>query len=115
MALALQPSPTTLGARPPAPGEQNQPARVLHLELDAQTPLPRPLEDDGSHGQILCRDAEALEEDDVVVVLPAGHPSGDDLSELVDLEPVEDAPLDRLDEVPRPHASLLLRVAADER
>src|ERR687897_3960157 len=31
MALALQPSPTTLGARPPAPGEQNQPARVLQL------------------------------------------------------------------------------------
>jgi len=32
MALALQPSQTTLSTRPPTPGDQNQPAWVLHLD-----------------------------------------------------------------------------------
>ena len=43
------------------------------------------------------------------------HLAGDDLLELVHLEPVEDAALDRLDQVARLEPRLLERVAADER
>ena len=44
-----------------------------------------------------------------------GELAGDDLLQLVHLEPVEDAALDRLDQVARLEPRLLDRVAADER
>src|SRR5205814_2054026 len=60
------------------------------------------------------REAVRLEENDVVVRLAALELAGDDLLELVDLEPVEHPRLDRLDQVARLEPRLLARVAADE-
>ena len=42
-------------------------------------------------GEIPGREPVRLEDDDVVVLLPAGQLAGDDLLKLVHLEPVEDA------------------------
>ena len=56
-----------------------------------------------------------LEDDDVLGRLRALDLPGDDLLELVHLEPVEDALLHGLDQVARLELRLLARVAADER
>ena len=61
------------------------------------------------------REPVRLEDDDVVVGLAARELAGDDLLQLVHLEPVEDAGLDRLDQVGRLEPRVLDRVAADER
>src|SRR5215213_2530390 len=85
------------------------------LELGPNSPLARPVENESANGEILGRDAEALEEDDVVVLGAALHLAADDLGELVHLQPVEHPALDRLDEIARLDLRLLLRVAAHER
>src|SRR5581483_4850331 len=55
------------------------------------------------------------EDDDVVVVRAPGELAGDDLAQLVHLEPVEDPVLDRLDEIASLLTRLRARIAAHER
>ena len=68
----------------------------------------------GADRDVPGREPVRLEEDDVVRRAAARELSGDDLMELVHLEPVEDAALDGLDQVSRLDLRLLDRVAADE-
>src|SRR6266511_2926871 len=71
--------------------------------------------DDGGRGRdVPRREPVRLEDDDVVVALPAGRLACHDLLELVYLEPVEYPGLDRLDQVGRLEPRVLDRVAADE-
>src|SRR5439155_15160666 len=74
-----------------------------------------PLDRDSAERDVPGGQAVRLEDDDVRVGLPARQLSGDDLLQLVHLEPVERARLDRLDQVGRLDSRLLERVAADER
>src|SRR5690349_6487971 len=60
------------------------------------------------------REPVRLEDDDVVVPLAAVQLARNDLVQLMHLEPVEDAALDRLDQVAGLDLRLLLQVAADE-
>src|SRR5262249_57724968 len=59
------------------------------------------LEGGGAGGDIPRGDPVGLEDDDVVVRLAAAYLAGDDLVQLVHLEPVERADLDGLDQVGR--------------
>ena len=83
----------------------------------ARRPRPAPCELDhaGAGREIPGRDPVRLEDHDVGVGGAAVELPRDHLLELVHLEPVEDAALDRLDQVARLELGLLARVAADER
>src|SRR5581483_6857554 len=76
--------------------------------------LARELDDPRARREVPGRDPVRLEEDDVVVRRPSLHLAGDDLLELVHLEPVEEALLDGLDQVAGLAPGVLARVAADE-
>ena len=62
---------------------------------------PRPFDQLHRHREVPRRDAVRLEEHDVIVGRAARKLAGDDLLQLVHLEPVEHAGFDRLDQVGR--------------
>src|SRR5215469_12106824 len=68
---------------------------LLHLPADARRP--RTLDRSRCDRDVPRGEPVGLEDDDVLVRLAPGHLLGDDLLQLVHLEPVEDARLDRLD------------------
>ena len=70
--------------------------------------------DGGSGGDVPRRDPVRLEDDDVVVRLPSRDVAGDDLGQLVHLEPVENSLRDGLDEVAGLEPCVLAGVAAHE-
>src|SRR5947208_3633768 len=77
--------------------------------------LPSLLQSDGSDGDVPGGESVRLEDDDVVGRLTALELAGNNLLQLVHLEPIEDAGLHRLDQIARFDPRLLARVAADER
>ncbi len=84
-------------------------------EAEAERHVALAFRNDGRRcGDVPRGEAVRLEDDDVLVGLPARHVSRDNLLQLVHLEPVEDARLDRLDEIGGLELRVLARVAADE-
>src|SRR5206468_12768797 len=101
------------------PGISPAPAAVrsaLRRRLDLSTLLLLMSHFDraGADGDVPGGDADRLEEDDVVRRAAPRDLARDHLVQFVHLEPVEDAALDRLDQVARLELCLLDRVAADE-
>src|SRR5215210_714302 len=97
-----------------APARARPRAGRAGLELGSDPRLPRPFQRKCGGGDVPRSNSVRLEEDDVVGRLPTLRLADHDLLELVHLEPVEDALLDRLDEVTRFEPRLLSRVTADE-
>ena len=89
-------------------------ASLPRLEVGSDAALAREPHGLGAEGDVPRREPVRLEDDDVVVRLTPGDLAGDDLVELVHLEPVEHAGLHRLDEIARLELRLLEPVAADE-
>src|SRR4029453_10390643 len=95
-------------------GPRRPRARPPQLELGPDAALAGALERDSADGHVPRSEAVRLENDDVVVRLAARQLPGDALLQLVDLEPVEHAGLDRLDQGAGLALRVLHSVAADE-
>src|SRR5712691_4616138 len=89
-------------------------ARAGLTELEPDAAFARPRERRSPDRDVPGRDPVRLEDDDVVVRVPARRLAGHDLLQLVHLEPVEHARRDGLDQVARLLLGLLEGVAADE-
>src|SRR3984893_2329682 len=84
------------------------------LKIAPDSALPGPLERGGSDCDVPGREAVRLEEDDVLVGCPSDQVAADDLLQLVHLQPVEHADLDRLDQVAGLEPRAFHRIAADK-
>src|SRR5439155_2591741 len=84
-------------------------------ELHAESALAGARDRRGGDRDVPRGQAVRLEDDDVVVGLASAKLAGDDVLQLVNLEPVEHAAFDRLDQIAGFEFRLLAGVAADER
>src|SRR5712691_1439120 len=105
-------------AAEPAPCLSHQPGvhrcGINHLDVAAYAALARALDRRGADRDIPRREPVRLENNDVVVGLAPAQLVGDDVLQLVHLEPVEDAALDGLDQIAGLELRLFARVAANE-
>ena len=117
----LSPEQVAAAARPAghrARGRRRHRRRAAHAAAQSSRPTPRSRASSTTRAPTARSHAAIpfdLKSDDVLGGRAALQLAGDDLLQLVHLEPVEDAALDRLDQVARLELRLLERVAADER
>src|SRR5262249_60575944 len=101
---------TRSASTPSPPSENGEP----ELDLRPDPALACPPDGGRADRDVPGCEAVRLEDDDVVVRLPARELTGDDFLELVHLEPVKHPRLHRLDQGARLQPRLLDRVAADQ-